>query len=107
MKLSRQSSHYISTAQQPKIGHFFLAIGCQKSIISGSLHDFLPKTSEGEVSVTRNRSGRVLFGSIIAVLALGAAPIAHADTDDQTAGEVEPLGFGPDNVIHLIGDGMG
>lgn len=59
------------------------------------------------MSVIRIRSRRVLFGSAVAAIALGAAPIAHADTAGGMPSEIEPLGFGPDNVIHLIGDGMG
>lgn len=40
-------------------------------------------------------------------MAIATAPMVHADTHDSPPSDIEPLGFGPENVIHLIGDGMG
>src|SRR5690625_2588710 len=59
------------------------------------------------VTATTRRSRGVLFGSVVLGMTLLTAPMVHADTQDEPAPEVEPLGFGPENVIYLIGDGMG
>lgn len=56
---------------------------------------------------TTRRSRSVLFGSVVLGMTLVTAPMVHADTQDDLPPEAEPLGFGPENVIYLVGDGMG